>query len=407
MAMQTLKHIVLSAIALAAFCSTAAAQLNMQQVAKFGYPYEKDFRVTGGREVEFSADGSKMIAAFYGSSAQLYDLNNYQRIGGALGTSGDGEIGFVNDEIAYTADWDCVRLWDTKSGDRMGDGIPHQLREDTIIHPAISPQGKYMATRPTMNSVQIIEVASRKLIGKPKKYSSDVHSIRFSDDGAFLMVRAGNSLYAIDAETGDKIVGPIKAGWLFQHFAKQQKLVTTEQTKDGAYKLVIRTTDQEGWPETHRSSLPGRLKRIVELEGNKILLQSSNVDYTPDLFIVALDKPGTRVEVETNADRAFGVVVPPNKQHWICSNIREIRCQKFGQAKPVWRKSVPPSGYDQYLSGFNNEYFIIRDKDENFGIYHIADGSEAWKQPGVKRFNVTDNKIALCTSEGVEIWVID
>ena len=405
--MKTVKRIVFVAIALAACCSATHAQLDMQQVAKFEYPFEKPFRISGGREVEFSADGTKMIAAFYGSTVQLYNLNNYEPIGGPLGTSGDGEIGFVNDDIAYTADWESVRLWDTKSGDRLGDAIPHQLREDTIIHPAISPSGKYIATRAAMNSVQIRDVASRKLVGKQREYSSDVHSIRFSDDGEFLMVIAGGFLYAIDSKTREQIVGPTKSGWLFKHFAKQQKLVTTEQTEDRRYTLVVRSTDQKDWPVEHRSSLPGRLKRIVELDGNKILLQASNEDYTPAMFVISLDKPKTLVEVETNADRAFGVVVPPNKQHWICSNIRNISCQKFGKAKPIWRKAVPRSGYDQYLSALNNEYFIIRDKQENFGIYQIADGSEAWKHAGVKRFSVSGNKIALCTSKGVEVWAMD
>lgn len=30
-------------------------------------------------------------------------------IGEPIGTAGDGEVGFVNNEIAYTADWDSVR----------------------------------------------------------------------------------------------------------------------------------------------------------------------------------------------------------------------------------------------------------------------------------------------------------
>ena len=405
--MKTLKRLVLSAIALALSCSTAEAQLNMQQVAKFEYPREPAFRITGGREVEFSDDGTKLIAAYYGSTVQLYDLNGNTPIGEPIRTSGDGEVGFVNNEIAYTADWDSVRLWDTKSSEQIGDIIPHQLREDTIISPAISPDGKYIATRATMNSIQLLDVKSRELIGEQRKYSSEVHSIRFSDDGKFLMVRAGGSLYAINPETGEELAGPINSGWLIYHFAKQQKLITTEQTEEGVYKLVIRATDQKDWPETHRSKLPGRLKRVVALNGNKILIQASKDDYTPALFTISLDKPGTRVEVETNADRAFGVIVPQDKRHWICSNIRNISCQKFGEAKPVWRKPVPPSGANLYLSPLDNQYFIIRDKQENFGIYQIADGSEVWKLAGVKRFTKYKNKLALCTNNGVEIWEME
>ena len=348
-----------------------------------------------------------MIAAFYGSTAQLFDLKKNVPLGEPIGTAGDGEVGFVNNEIAYTADWNSLRLWDTKSGQQIGDSMPHELREDTIIHPAIHPQGKFVATRATMKSVKLWNVTTRKLVGKQLNYSTEVHSIRFSDDGRLLFVQAGGSLSAIDSETGEDVAGPIPSGWRFNHFPKQQKLVTTEQVSEGLYQLVIRSTDQKNWPETHRSDLPGMLKRMVTLDDNQVLVQASKEDYTPAIFTFDLDKPETRIEVESNADRAFGLVVSQDKRHWICSNIRNISCQIFGKSEPVWQKQVPPSGYDQDLHPFDNEHFIIRDKQESFGVYKVADGSEIWNRAGVKRFSLSQNKIALCNSDGVEIWVID
>lgn len=405
--MLAFKHIVLAAITLAFSCSAADAQLKIRRVAKFGDPNEGRRRFTGGREVEFSDDETKIITAFYGCIVQLFDLKKNESIGDPIRTSGDGEVGFVNNEIAYTADWESVRLWDTKSGQQIGNEIPHELREDTIISPAISLDGRYIATRATMKSVQLWNVSTRKLIGKPRSYSTVVHSIRFTDDGGLLIVKAGGSLYAIDTDTGDDVVGPVASGWRFYHFAKQQKLVTTEQVLEGSYQLVIRSTDQKSWPVTHRSNLPGKLKRIVALDDNQFLVQTSKNDYTPAMFIISLDKPTARIEVESDADRAFGLIVSQDKRYWICSNIRNFSCQKFGEAKPVWQKQIPPSGYDQHPYPLNNEYFIIRDKQDNFGVYEIADGSEVWTQPGVKKFSTTKNKIAICSSDGVEIWEME
>jgi WD40 repeat protein len=196
-------------IALTVFSSAANAQLRIQRVANLGSPSEDARRFTGGREVEFTSDGKKMIAAFFGSTVRLFDLIRNVPIGEPIGTAGDGEVGFVNNEIAYTADWNSVRLWDTNSGQQIGDPIPHQLREDTIIHPAINPTGKFIATRATMKSVQLWDVATRRLIGKQLNYSTEVHSIRFSDDGLLLFVNTGGSLYAIDSETGEDVAGPI------------------------------------------------------------------------------------------------------------------------------------------------------------------------------------------------------
>lgn len=401
------RTVVLSAMALALAGSSADAQIRFQQVAKFGSPIEREGRFTGGREVAFSEDGTELIAAFYGSSAQLFDLDGKVPVSKRIGTSGDGEVGFVNENIAYTADWNAVRLWDTESGRQVSAVIPHELREDTIIHPAVSPQGKRLATRATMKSVRIWDVATRQPIGEQLNYESVVYSLRFSDDGEVLFVRAGGSLYALDSATAEVVAGPIASGWQFYHFAKQQKLITTEQVEEGSFQLVIRSTDEEGWPEAHRSDLPGRLSRVIPLNDNRVFLQATMKDYSPAIFTFSLDEPETRLAVESGADRAFGVVVTPDKQHWICTNIRDITCQRFGETQPVWQKPVPPSGYDKQLHLFDDEHFVIRDKQGRFGVYKVSDGSEVWNHPKVNRFSVTKNRVALCTSDGIEVWAFE
>ncbi len=397
---------ILPVITLALFCPAVYAQLRFQKVADFEYPSKGAVRFTGGREVEFTEDGTKMIAAFHGSTAQLFDLTKNAPIGKPIATAGDGEVGFVSNGIAYTADWNSMRLWDTKSGHQISDALPHELREDTIIHPAIDPKGKFLATRVTLKSVQLWDVATRNLVGVQKSYSTVVDAFRFSDDGGLLFVNAGGSLYAIDSGTGEDVAGPVMSGGRFSHFPKQQKLVTTEQVGEGVYQLVIRSTNQDGWPVTHRSDLPGTLKRIVTLYDNQVLVQASKEDYTPAIFTFNIGNPETRVEVKSNADRVFGLVISRDKRHWICSNIRTISCQEFGKSEPVWEMQVPPSGFDQHLYSFDNEHFIICDKQGNLGVYKVEDGSEIWKQAGVKRVSTNRSKIALCNSDGVEIWVV-
>ncbi|MDV6032366.1 MAG: WD40 repeat domain-containing protein [Phycisphaera sp. RhM] len=397
----------LPAIVLALFCSVADAQLRFRQVARFDDPNDPTRRFRGGREVEFAADGERLISAFYGCTVQLFDLKGNASIGTPIRTSGDGEVGFVNKEVAFTADWDSVRLWDAKSGRQIGEPIPHELREDTIINPAIDSQGNLIATRVTMKSVQLRNVATRRLIGAQLNYPAIIQSIRFSNDDRLLFVRAGGSLYAIDVDTGKEVVGPLKSEWQFKHFPGQQKLVTAEQVGDGLYQLVSRSTDQKGWPETHRSDLSGKLKRLVALSDNHVLAQVAKQDYTPGLFTFDLAKPETRVEVKSNADRAFAVVVAQDKRHWICSNIRNISCYRFDESEPVWQKRIAPSGYDQQLYPLDDRHFIIRDKQENFGVYKIADGSQVWTHAGVKRFSLAKDRIALCTSTGVEVWAVE
>ena len=403
--MSNSRHILLIASLLGIFCSHADAQFKPTRIASFDSPIEAR-RFTGGREVQLSEDGKTMIAAFYGSAAQLFELQTFAAIGEPIRTAGDGEVGFVNNEIAYTADWDSLRFWDCKTGQILGDPIRHELREDTIIPPAVSPQGNLIATRATIKSVEIFNVSTFERIGVELKDSADVRSIQFSANGELLLVAAGRSLYAIDTSTGKNVEGPIESGWLFRYFSKQQRLLTTEQ-EDGIDWLVIRATDQKGWPVTYRSRLPGRLKKVISLDDDRLLLQATKSDYAPAMFIFSLDDPESRVEVESEADRAFGVVVPQEEEHWICSNIRDISCYRLGESKPIWRKPVPPSGYDLRLFPFDNEHFIVVDKQENFGVYKIADGERVWNQTGVKEFRLSQNRIVFCRSDGVEVWSLN
>lgn len=387
--------------------SVADAQLNFQRVADFRDPTTHTHRFTGGREVVFAEDGNKLIAAFYGSTAQLFDVKENEPIGKPLRTAGDGEVGFVNLDIAYTADWDSVRLWDTKSGQQIGEPIPHELREDTIIRPAIHPEGTLIATRASLRSIQIRDVATRRMIGRSRNYSADVVSLRFSENGAFLFVKAGGSLHVIDAETGDDVTGPIKSGRSFRFFPSQQVLVTIEQAGEGVHQLVFRDTSQTRWPETHRSGLPGKVKRLVALPNDRVMVQTSAPDFTPRLFTIPLDAPKNRVAVESNADRAFRLIVTQDNKRWICSNIHDISCYQFGQSDPAWQKAVPPSGYDQQIFPLNDEHFIICNREEDFRVYRVSDGEEVWAKTDVKRFSLAEGKIAFCTNAGVEVWSME
>ena len=384
--------------------SIATAQPQFERIAVFEHPTDGARRITGGREVAFSENGTKLIAAFYGSKARIYDLRDMSAVTKAISTAGDGEIGFVNDDIAYTADWTTLRLWDTGTGKRIGIPMAHELREDTIISPAIGPEGKMLATRSTMQSVQLWNVTKRRQKGKEFQYPNEVGSIRFTSDGKYLLVRAGSSIYGIDTGSHEQVVGPINSGWRYYHVAQSQLLVTTEQTGDGPHQLVIRSTQEAGWPENHRIDLPGKLMRLVALNDGQVFLQTQTKNYRPAMSIFSLENPEERSEVPTDSDRAFGMVVPDDKRLWVCSNIRNISCQLFGESEPMWQKPVPASGFDQKLSAFDNDHFIIRDKHDRFGVYKISDGSQVWSQEGVMRFSVADGKLAICNHTGVEIW---
>ncbi|MEM7479108.1 MAG: WD40 repeat domain-containing protein [Planctomycetota bacterium] len=400
------KLLVFMALPMQFFCCVAMAQLSLEKVASFPVPQDGPRRISGGRKVQFSQDGEKIIVAFYGSAVQLFDLQKNEQIGKTIRTAGDGEVGFISDEVAYTADWGSMRLWDASSGNKAGIAIHHELREDTIIHPAIGPECKRIATRSTMDSVQLWTREDNRMTSKSFEYPAEISSIRFSDDGGILLVRAGGSLYGIDSKTGEQLTEAIPAGRRFYHFSRQETLITTEHPGDGPNQLVLRSTNEAGWPESHRINLPGNLSKIVALNDDKVLIQTKQDDYTPAFFTLNLRSPLALSEVKSKADRAFRLMVTDDKLHWICSNIKNICCQRVGESEPVWVMRVPPSGFDQKIYPMDNEHFFIRDKQANLAIYQVSDAAKVWSFEGVNGFTFEQNRLAICTAAGVELWAI-
>lgn len=397
---------VCSLLLLATLSSSVAAQDAFRRLAKFDHPGEGEQRFSGGRELAFSQDGKRLIAAFYTSRAQLFDLEVRKQVAPPFRTSGDGQVGFVNSETAYTADWTSLKMWNSKTGQQIGQSIPHELREDSIIHPAISPDGKRLATRTTMKSFQVWDTATQQPISQEQELESEIRSLRFSTDNELLFARAGGQLYVHHSETGKRVAGPLPTGWQFYYFPKQEMLVTTVRAGEGLNELVVRSTTAE-WTEIHRSRIAGRLKKIVPLDDRQLLVQATNSDYTPELFTFSIESPEKRTQLKLNADRAFDLIVTNDKRRWISSNIRNIRCQEFGEFVPVWEIKIPESGYDYRLFPFDRENFIIHEKQGFLRVHKISDGSQIWSLPGVIRFHVSGKKIAVVNREGVEIWAAE
>lgn len=401
------QRFVCSLLLLANLGSTAVAQDAFRRIAKFDHPGEGAQRFSGGRELAFSKDGKRLIVAFYTSRAQLFDLEVRKPVSPPFRTSGDGQVGFVSNETAYTADWASVKLWNSKTGQQIGQTIPHQLREDSIIRPAISPDGKRLATRTTMKSFQVWDAATQQPISQEHELESDIGSLRFSADNELLFARAGGQLFVHHSKTGKRVAGPFPTGWQFYHFPKQELLITTVRVGEGLNELVIRSTAKAEWSEVHRSKIAGRLKKIVPLDDRQLLIQAINSDYTPELFTVSIESPEERTQVKSNADRAFNLIVTNDKRRWISSNTKNISCQEFGESAPVWEINMPASGYDYRLFPFDREYFMIHEKQGALKSHRISDGSQVWTLPGVIRFHVSGKNIAIGNRDGVEIWAVD
>lgn len=383
------------------------AESGLTKVCSLEQPESPQRRFTGGRQVAVSPDGRTLIVAFYGSSAQLFDLTTGKAVCDPLRTAGDGEVGFVSSEIAYTADWEWLRLWDAKTGKAIGDPIAHELREDTIISPAISPDGTYIATRNTMNSYQIREVASGKVVAESDAGDSSVHRLEFSADGRVLLARRGRLLDVIRPHDGSALVPPVAFVSTF-YALSDGRLITVERRGEDGQSLTARS---ETGQLTGRTILPGKLKRLRELADGRLLIQTTKSDYSPDLFVTSLPDLAQRERLRPEVDRAFALVLPDGGKHWICSNINNVSCLKFGQQEPVWKRKYPGNGYDQKLSLLGDDYLVIHERWGQPGnittCHKVSDGTKVWEQTDVIRTFVHNNLLFVCNRAGVDVWTTD
>ena len=97
-------------------------------------------RTPGARLIQLNDNKDLAAVAMYGCKTVLWDLVSDTAIGEPTRQSGDaGAIGFIpHSNLAYTADWNKMQLWNQKNALESGEGFPHELREDTVIGPAIS-----------------------------------------------------------------------------------------------------------------------------------------------------------------------------------------------------------------------------------------------------------------------------
>lgn len=399
-----IRLLLLSALLLPGVRTTAGSESGLKKVFSLEQPESPQRRFTGGRQVAVSKDGRTLIVAFYGSSAQLFDLATGMAICDPLRTAGDGEVGFVNNDIAYTADWEWLRLWDAKTGHAIGDPIAHELREDTIISPAVSPDGTYIATRNTMNSYQIREVASGKIVGESDSGDSSVHRLQFSADGRALLARRGRSLDVINPQDGSALIPPVAFVSTFDTLS-DGRLLTVERRGEDRQSLTARSKTGQ---LIGRTVLPGKLKRVRELADGRLLIQTTKSDYSPKLFITSLPDLAQREQLKPEVDRAFALLLPESGKHWICSNIHDVSCLKFGQQKPVWKLKYPRNGYDQKLSLLGADHLVIHERWGQPGnitsCHKISDGTKLWEQADVIRTFVHRNLLFVCNRAGVDVW---
>lgn len=319
-------------------------------------------------------------------------------------------IGFVpKSTLAFSVGWgEGVVFWDTRTHAKVGKPIPHELREDTMPLPAVSPDGQVMATRSKLDHVQFWDIKTSMAIAPAIAMRGIVWTMEFSADRRWLFsVSSPRELHIWDGKTGKQVAGPFRHdvyGGDSIYSSNKQQVVTVENTRDkdgeGKSEAIIRST--KDWSVVQRVKLTGHAREVKWIDDNHLLVVGDERT-KPDaqgrpasfgrnvLYVVKLD--GDKSEVQTilrNVPWIPFVAVPPGGKHIIAGTTGgETTCWKLGEPKPIWSKfggrTVQMSSGDWVLLTGNGKAIM----------HSLDDGKELWRQE-----NIEDAKV-----QGPDIWI--
>lgn len=365
----------------------------------------------GARLIQLDDNKEIAAVAMYGCKTFFWDLKTDAAIGEPTRQSGDaGAIGFIpNSDLAYTADWSDLKLWDRKTASRSGEGFPHQLREDSVIGPAVSHDGKFLVTRNEMNRLQFWNLESRKSIGPEHVHDNEVSQIQFSADSKWCFSVAG-SVSLWNPMTGEQVAGPIRNDiYTIAYLPTQQYLVTFEhnrQDSNSKSKVIIRS-GKSNWSTVRQFELPGQARDAQWIDEDRLLVVGTEEgeEFKTVAFVVHLNHETPRFDVVFNSDyRIFDFAITKDRQHLVTISIGKISCWRIGDAKPKWENKWSGHFGRKNVFATDSDWVLAHARGEDAIAYSIEDGTELWRKEEVIYANTDGDHVLVTDKYGAEVW---
>lgn len=334
---------------------------------------------------------------------------------------GDGtQFGFIpNSTLAFNVSWGSgVEFWDTRTHKQVGKALPHELREDSTMHPAVSPDGSVMVTRSKLAKVQFWNLKTREAMTPAQDLEAMVLGFEFSSDGRwFFSGNAKGQLHVWEAKTGKQVAGPIAhtlVGYRHAYHATTQVLLTAENNKrtDPERRSNIIVRSSKDWQETRRIEVPCHVRDLRWIDDTRFLVVGD--DRKPEegrpytygrnvLYIV--DTQPKQAEVQTLVkDGRFltqYASTPDGKHLIVNTQDGTTTCWKVGDAKPLWTKA------GEYDVRCNDPNWVLLVGRDNVLACSLPDGKELWKQPMGDHVLLEGSKVWLFGAEGIAVWQVE
>lgn len=173
----------------------------------------KSFAITG---LFFSPDGRHFVTTS-DREAQLYVTEGVRLLGRMEHSRPVWSVAFSGDSRRFaTASSDgYARVWDTETGDAVGDALLHQRTDglgsgDQIASIDLDRTGSHLVVITLQNEAWLWEIASSKQIGERKP---GVNTAKFSPDGQRLLLSGNSGAELWDSQLKQRIAGFERETW--------------------------------------------------------------------------------------------------------------------------------------------------------------------------------------------------
>lgn len=290
----------------------------------------------GVHTVAVSADARKLLAGYYNSRAQIWDLETGMPRGAPLPCGGDIVSAQFSPDGGFVliGDWGGANVWDVATGELRYPTLEHEVREDTVLGPVLSPDGRSIVTRSPFTGIRIWDAETGKPRGESLPLGKLVGDMIFSPDSKRVAALGGGVVQVCDVETA-KPVGEAFTDATGLAFHPTGRVVAVSH-KDG--KIVLRDLDSGQQIAELDHDKPLHSVKF-DAEGKNLLCRDDENSY---LWLDVLEDERTR-RVLHHGRGLFTAVFSPTSDDVLTASSLKLRVWNVDGTAAGWERSVPPS----------------------------------------------------------------
>jgi serine/threonine protein kinase/WD40 repeat protein len=359
---------------------------------------------SGVHTVAISSNGRKLVAGYFHGQVQVWDLATGTPQGAPLPHAGDIISAQVSADgrFALVGDWEGAKVWDLVRGQLRYPVLEHVVREDTVVGPVLSPDGRSIVTRSPMTGIRLWDAETGKPRGESLTLGKHVSSMFFAPDSRRVVALGEGSAQVWDVGTAQPVGEPFinVTALAFQ----PNSPVVAVSRNDG--KLVV--SDLDSGEQVAELIHDKPLRSVTfDVSGRNLLTRG---DETAWLWLNVLKDERTQ-RVLPHGGNLFAAEFSAQDGWLLTASPLLIRVWKVGAESPHWEQGVPLNTSQLRNDVIKSAVFspdgkslLILKEDNCAEVLSIATGQMLVREPHVVQatFAASENSLIAGSADG---WI--